>query len=275
MGVHFNPNIEVFYTYSGDSTLRHASGVSPAHHEFCRNDVLSLSSPCTSTKSILLGSPSNPSSSATRFPHTSSKSVDHSEHRDVPSHRVAHSTGSKSAPVERPNSGGELSKKDLKNYDSTGLHIAFSSKLELLDYDISQSPENENSIAETEAVSPYLDKPATRDQSCKVGIQYPALPVIIWIKVPNGYITVLDVFHGLYAFMMSPPLNNWMDYEPVERKVYIEDARDTRIKKSRCMDRGVKWIDWMPRNRRIIRLSKGPECRKYTWMMSLEGDTGE
>lgn len=196
-------------------------------------------------------------------------------HPDVPSYKVPRSTSSKSIDIERSSSGGELSDKDLKNYDSTGLHIALSSKLDLLDYDISQSPEKGNSIAETEALSAYLDKPATLDQSHAVGIQHHALPVIIWITVSTGYITVLDVLHGLYEFMMRPPLDKWKDFEPIQRQAAIRGARDTRIRKSGCMDKSVKWIDWMPRNRRIICLSKGPECREHTWMIRLEGDGGE
>ncbi|KAG6900001.1 hypothetical protein C0993_004309, partial [Termitomyces sp. T159_Od127] len=314
-GVHFSPTIEVFYTYPQDTTSRHPSGVSPACHEYYGDHgtpypasaELTLNSPCTSTKSLLLGSPSylpdavhlNPksSSSSTRFPPTSPKPVgcyqvwsileidwhmlnvpkrvDFSPISllDVHQYGVPCSTASKS--IKRLNSGGELSEKDSKDYDSNGLHIAFSSKLKFLDYDISQSPENDNSIAETEALSPYLDKPATLNQSCAVGIRHPALPVIIWIKVSDGYITVLNVFHGLYDFMMTPPPDKLLNIEPVERQVYIRDARDTRIRKSGCMDKSVKWIDWMPRNRRIIRLSKGPECREHTWMMTLEGDSGE
>ncbi|KAG6860823.1 hypothetical protein C0995_007154 [Termitomyces sp. Mi166 len=287
-GVSFDPEIEIFYRYPSQFTT--SRDVSPTRYTSTTRAELSLSSPSASTKSSLLGifsPPSdnghvylNPSSSPSQSMHESAnrtgrydqKSFSPQFDTSVKSRGISRATSSTSTQIAHSTPGREQSEDHLEYYDFTGIHTALASNLEFLDYDISLSPENGNSIAETEAVSPYLDKPATRDHSKEVGIQYPGLPVIIWIQVAIEYITISNVLNGMYDFLMRPSPDKSLDAETPERQFYIKAARDKRIREGRDRDMYIKWIDWMPQNRRVISLSKGPECRKNTWMIIFEDD---
>ncbi|KNZ77127.1 hypothetical protein J132_06635 [Termitomyces sp. J132] len=273
--VNFNPKVEISYIppsrdttscdSSEDSSTLYRLPQNPSAALYPTNTVFSLSSPSLLINSSCMHADIN---GAGHY----SQDVPSSLHSSVTEYGVTQSTGSELAPIEHSSTGFELTEDHPKYYDYTGLHIALSSNLNLLDYDISMHPENDNSIAETEAVSPYLDKPATRDHSKEVGIQHPALPVIIWIRVASGFITVSDILHGMYNFMMRPSPDKLLESETTTRQVYIKRVMFTRTGTKSDEDRTIRWIDWMPINRRIVGLAQSPEGRRNIWMIVLEDD---